>query len=209
MLPSRLKCDSCTHPTNMHTHTHACYSILACFCRRPLFSFAPPWSLDSSASVLSQASQPQGPTEWRGDGRKEEKQKDRRRERKDRTTSFAASFSSDGAAAAEGEERGGSGANLITSVLFMLLTRMWYQCTTTGPWQTAVSGKGHAAPPPSPLLHPQSFVRRFFSSHLNVFWPSQRLQGFCFLSIISVVSLSLSPSTYFLSPSYVTLVVVS
>lgn len=104
MLPSRLKCDSCTCPANMHrltqTHIHTSmqpsFSFLAHFCL-PLFSFALPRNLDSSASVLSQALQPQG-LNWkkgrwvkRGETeRQSESKSKRRRECKGRrTTSFA------------------------------------------------------------------------------------------------------------------------
>lgn len=105
--------------THIHTNMQPSFSFLARFCLL-LFSFALPWSLDSSASVLSQASQPQGPSELKGrwvkggeTERQSESKRKRRREWKIRTL-FAVLvllFSSEQNSSRE-RRRGGSGANL-------------------------------------------------------------------------------------------------
>lgn len=164
------------------------FSLLACVCLL-LLSSALPLSLDSAASVLSQASRPRGPGEWKGRWvkggeaeRQFESKRKRRGECKRRTAaSFAVLvllFSSEQNSSSERE--GGEGARpiFITSALFMLLTHVWYQCMTTGPWQTAVSGKRASSTTQPPKSTPTSqFCTHnhlcFFSLHPNVFWPSQ------------------------------------
>lgn len=113
----------------------------------------------------------------------------------------------------------------------MLLTHVWYQCMTTGPWQTAVSGKRASSTTQPPKSTPTSqFCTHnhlcFFSLHPNVFWPSQLVFFFLlyvclnhssppalFPSILfqfSFYCLSFSPSTSLPPPHpYVTLVAVS
>lgn len=201
MLPSRLKCDSCTCPTK-HTHKDAALLqfISVCLPPAPLLSSALPLSLDSAASVLSQASRPRGPGEWKGRWvkggeaeRQFESKRKRRGECKRRTAaSFAVLvllFSSEQNSSSERE--GGEGARpiFITSALFMLLTHVWYQCMTTGPWQTAVSGKRASSTTQPPKSTPTSqFCTHnhlcFFSLHPNVFWPSQLVFFFfCCMSV--------------------------
>ena len=113
----------------------------------------------------------------------------------------------------------------------MSLTHVWYQCMTSGPWQTAMSGKKrgewHRTAPPNKPPPPHSApaiicAPCFFSLHPNVFWPSQLFIYLficlsCFFLAVSILHhlllcfplycfflslrLSFSPSTSLLSPS--------
>ena len=148
---------------------------------------------------------------WVKDGETERQSESKKREeecKRRRTTSFTVLLLSS-EQRREGR-RGGRGGGVgsrpifITSVLFMLLTHVWYQCMTSGPWQTAVSGKkrasGIAQPPPKinphrPILRPQSFVlcvsflcilmfsdlHSYLFIYLGFFWLSASFTTSCFV----------------------------
>lgn len=165
-----------------------------------LFSSALPPSLDSSASVLSQALQPQGRTEWREDGWKEERGKDNQRakeggrECKRRTTSFAfccAPFSSKRRKATK-RRRGSSGARLyyicfihvvdVCDISVWPVDRARLQCLEKGKQRCA-------APKSTPIL--QCCTRNHLCSVFLFFFFAS-----CFLtfSLFCVVCVSLDRS---------------
>lgn len=176
--------DSCSCSTKACRLSQSCspqppvYNGVRAPCSSPLHRLL---SLDRSTSVLSDASQPRGASKRRGDRWKEEQQHEslrpRERERKRRRSAalFTAPVCLFTSELKINSKMGGGGLQpvLITSVLFMLLTHMWYWCMFTGAWQTAVSEERASS---TAQLPPPSFFsihgHLFFSVDVNIFWPS-------------------------------------
>lgn len=176
--------DSCSCSTKAHRLSQPrsslppVYNGVRASCSSPLLRLL---SLDRSTSVLGDASQPRGASKRRGDRRKEEEQQEsprpRERERTQEISNIICCPCVSFLLRAEDQQpAGGCGGLqpvLITSVLFMLLTHMWYWCVFTGAWQAAVSEERASStaqlPPPSLLcIH----GHLFFSMDVNIFWPS-------------------------------------
>lgn len=160
-----------TH-TDSHKHTYTSmqpsFSFLAYFCLS-LFSFALPWSLDSSASVLSQASQPQGLNWMKGrwvkggeTERQSECKRKRRREEQHHLPSLGFILLGEWSSS---RKRGGSGANLYyICFIHVVDTRVisvydHWTVADCSVWKRPCSAVQPSKSTPTPsILHPQSFV---------------------------------------------------
>lgn len=188
------------------------YNGVRASCSSPLHRLL---SLDRSTSVLSDASQPRGASKWRGDRWKEQQQQqqhERERTQEIGVLIICCPCVSFFLRAENQQQDGGRGLQpvLIPSVLFMLLTHMWYWCMFTGAWQSAVSEERASStaqlPPPTVLsIH----GHLFFSVDVNIFWPSHfwsESLSPCFVSILfSPLAASHHPHLFFF---FVTLVAV-